>query len=131
MPLSGEGRKQILIVAEAPGQNEDEQGEPFVGRAGKLLDDIIGAIGLRRSDVYIANMVKCRPPGNRNPTQEEVEACIPFLYRQIQLIEPKVILAVGAVAAGYVSTTWLSRTTLTELAGGDRAELAIGGLLEH
>ena len=105
VPGVGDPNANFMIIGEGPGQNEDEQGEPFVGRAGKLLDDIIGAIGLSRADVYIANMVKCRPPENRNPTKEEVEACIPFLYRQIQLIEPKVILAVGAVAAGSLLGT--------------------------
>lgn len=105
VPGVGNPNADFMIIGEAPGQQEDEQGEPFVGRAGKLLDDIIGAIGLSRSEVYIANMVKCRPPQNRNPTPEEVAACIPYLYRQIQLIEPKVILAVGAVAAGSLLGT--------------------------
>lgn len=105
VPGVGNPNADFMIIGEGPGQNEDEQGEPFVGRAGKLLDDIIGAIGLSRSEVYIANMVKCRPPDNRNPKPEEIEACIPFLHRQIQLIAPKVILTVGAVAAGSLLGT--------------------------
>ncbi len=105
VPGVGNPNADFMIIGEGPGQNEDEQGVPFVGRAGKLLDDIIGAIGLQRPEVYIANMVKCRPPQNRNPKPEEVDACIPYLYRQIQLIEPKVILTVGAVAAGSLLGT--------------------------
>jgi uracil-DNA glycosylase len=108
--LHGLGRKQIvfgvgnpnadlMFVGEAPGADEDEQGEPFVGRAGQLLTKIIEAIGLKRQDVYIANVIKCRPPGNRNPEPDEVERCQPFLFRQIDAIKPKVIVALGKFAA--------------------------------
>ncbi len=108
--LHGLGRKQIvfgvgnptadlMFVGEAPGADEDEQGEPFVGRAGQLLTKIIEAIGLKREDVYIANVIKCRPPGNRNPEPDEVERCQPFLFRQIDAIKPKVIVALGKFAA--------------------------------
>jgi DNA polymerase len=104
------GRKQIvfgvgnpdadlMFVGEAPGADEDAQGEPFVGRAGQLLTKIIEAIGLKREDVYIANLIKCRPPGNRNPEPDEVEQCEPFLFRQIDTIKPKVIVALGKFAA--------------------------------
>jgi DNA polymerase len=104
------GRKQIvfgvgnpdadlMFVGEAPGADEDLQGEPFVGRAGQLLTKIIEAIGLRREDVYIANVIKCRPPQNRNPEQDEVESCEPFLFRQIDTIKPKVIVGLGTFAA--------------------------------
>ena len=104
------GRKQIvfgvgnpdadlMFVGEAPGADEDIQGEPFVGRAGQLLTKIIEAIDLRREDVYIANVIKCRPPGNRNPEPDEVEQCEPFLFRQIDTIKPKVIVALGKFAA--------------------------------
>jgi uracil-DNA glycosylase len=89
----------LMFVGEAPGADEDEQGEPFVGRAGQLLTKIIEAIGLRREDVYIANVIKCRPPGNRNPEPDEVERCEPFLFRQIDAIKPKVIVALGKFAA--------------------------------
>ena len=108
--LAGLGRKQIvfgvgnpnadlMFVGEAPGADEDIQGEPFVGRAGQLLTKIIEAIGLTRADVYIANVIKCRPPGNRNPEPDEVETCEPFLFRQIDTIRPKVIVALGTFAA--------------------------------
>jgi uracil-DNA glycosylase len=109
-PLHKQGRKQIvfgvgnpqadlMFVGEAPGADEDEQGEPFVGRAGQLLNNMIKAMGLRREDVYIANIIKCRPPGNRVPERDECETCSPFLMRQIAAIRPKVIVALGAVAA--------------------------------
>jgi uracil-DNA glycosylase len=89
-----------LFVGEGPGADEDEQGEPFVGQAGKLLDNMLGAIGLRRGrEVYIANVVKCRPPGNRTPTPDEAAACAPYLDRQIALLKPKLIVALGKTAA--------------------------------
>jgi DNA polymerase len=104
------GRKQIvfgvgnpsadlMFVGEAPGGDEDQQGIPFVGRAGQLLTKIIEAIELKREDVYIANVIKCRPPQNRNPEQDEVETCEPFLFQQIDIIKPKVIVALGTFAA--------------------------------
>ena len=104
------GRKQVvfgvgnpdadlMFVGEAPGADEDIQGEPFVGRAGQLLTKIIEAIGLQRGDVYIANVIKCRPPGNRNPEPDEVERCEPFLFRQIDMVKPKVVVALGKFAA--------------------------------
>ena len=88
-----------MFIGEAPGADEDQQGEPFVGRAGQLLNKMIKAMGLRREEVYIANIVKCRPPGNRTPEREECETCSPFLMRQIAAIQPKAIVALGAVAA--------------------------------
>jgi len=89
-----------LFVGEGPGADEDEQGEPFVGQAGRLLDSMLAAAGLKRGrEVYIANVVKCRPPGNRTPTQEESAACAPYLDRQIELIAPKLIVALGKTAA--------------------------------
>ncbi len=96
----GEGNPnaQILFIAEAPGQTEDETGRPFVGRAGKLLDNMILSMGLKREDVYIANIVKCRPPGNRKPKQDEMDACKHFLLSQIDIIKPKVIVALGNTA---------------------------------
>jgi uracil-DNA glycosylase len=95
----GNPRAELMFIGEAPGADEDEQGEPFVGRAGQLLNNMIKAMGLRREDVYIANIIKCRPPGNRTPERDECETCSPFLMRQIAVIEPKVIVALGAVAA--------------------------------
>ena len=95
----GNPNADLMFVGEAPGADEDIQGEPFVGRAGQLLTKIIEAIGLRREDVYIANVIKCRPPNNRNPEPDEVEQCQPFLFRQIDTIKPKVIVALGKFAA--------------------------------
>jgi len=95
----GNPRAQWMIIGEAPGADEDRQGEPFVGRAGKLLNNMLLAVGLKREEVYIANIVKCRPPGNRDPQAEEAQSCAPYLARQIALIRPKIILAVGRIAA--------------------------------
>ena len=95
----GDPRAQLMFVGEGPGADEDAQGEPFVGRAGQLLNNMIKAMGLRREDVYIANIVKCRPPGNRQPERDEAETCSPFLMRQIGAIKPKVLVALGATAA--------------------------------
>jgi uracil-DNA glycosylase family 4 len=95
----GNPNADLMFVGEAPGADEDVQGEPFVGRAGQLLTKIIEAIGLTRDGVYIANVIKCRPPGNRNPEPDEVEQCEPFLFRQIDTIRPKVIVALGKFAA--------------------------------
>jgi len=95
----GNPRAELMFIGEAPGADEDEQGEPFVGRAGQLLNNMIKAMGLRREDIYIANIIKCRPPGNRTPERDECETCSPFLMRQIEVIGPKAIVALGAVAA--------------------------------
>ena len=95
----GNPNADLMFVGEAPGADEDIQGEPFVGRAGQLLTKIIEAIDLKREDVYIANVIKCRPPGNRNPEPDEVEQCEPFLFRQIDIIKPRVIVALGKFAA--------------------------------
>ncbi len=103
-----------LIIGEAPGADEDRQGEPFVGRAGQLLNAMLQALGLARQDVYIANILKCRPPQNRDPKAEEVAHCMPWLQRQIQLIQPKVILALGRIAAQNLLQT---NTSLGRLRG--------------
>jgi DNA polymerase len=95
----GNPKAELMFVGEGPGADEDAQGEPFVGRAGQLLNNMIKAMGIERKDVYIANIVKCRPPGNRTPEREECDTCSPFLMRQIAAIKPKVIVALGAVAA--------------------------------
>ena len=95
----GNPKAELMFVGEGPGADEDEQGEPFVGRAGQLLNNMIKAMGITREDVYIANIVKCRPPGNRTPEREECETCSPFLMRQIAVIRPKVVVALGAVAS--------------------------------
>jgi uracil-DNA glycosylase len=95
----GNPHADLMFIGEGPGADEDAQGEPFVGRAGQLLNNMIKAMGIRREDVYIANVVKCRPPGNRTPERDECETCSPFLMRQIAVIKPKVVVALGAVAA--------------------------------
>ncbi|MEB3825350.1 MAG: uracil-DNA glycosylase [Desulfurococcales archaeon] len=108
-PVPGEGslNAEIMFVGEAPGKNEDIQGRPFVGKAGELLNELLTLIGLKRSDVYITNVVKCRPPRNRDPRPEEVKACLPYLRRQIRIIKPKIIVCLGRFAG----------STLFELAG--------------
>ena len=95
----GNPSADLMFVGEAPGADEDAQGVPFVGRAGQLLTKMIEAMGLTRDDVYIANVLKCRPPGNRNPEPDEIETCEPFLFRQLASIDPKVVIALGAFAA--------------------------------
>ncbi len=95
----GDPKAELMFIGEAPGADEDQQGEPFVGRAGQLLNNMIKAMGLEREQVYIANIIKCRPPNNRTPEREECETCSPFLMRQVATIKPKVIVALGAVAA--------------------------------
>ncbi|MGH7818762.1 MAG: uracil-DNA glycosylase [Candidatus Binatia bacterium] len=111
----GNPHADVLFVGEGPGEEEDRKGEPFVGRAGQLLTDIITrGMGLRRSDVYIANVVKCRPPGNRNPEPDEIAACQPFLVRQLEAIRPKVIVALGKFAAQTLLET---TTPISKLRG--------------
>lgn len=105
VPGVGHARADLLIIGEAPGQEEDRRGEPFVGRAGQLLDRMLAAIGLDREVVFITNVLKCRPPRNRDPKPEEALACAPWLRRQIELIEPKVILSVGRVSAQQLLET--------------------------
>jgi len=114
----GNPNADLMFVGEAPGADEDIQGEPFVGRAGQLLTKIIEAIGLTRGDVYIANVIKCRPPGNRNPEPDEVEQCEPFLFRQIDTIKPKVIVALGKFAAQCLLKT---ETPISRLRGQEFA----------
>ena len=96
---TGDPHAELMFIGEGPGADEDQQGLPFVGRAGQLLNNMITAMGLQREQVYIANIVKCRPPGNRTPERDECEMCSPFLMRQIRVVRPKVIVALGATAA--------------------------------
>ena len=96
---TGDPHAELMFIGEGPGADEDEQGLPFVGRAGQLLNNMIAAMGLKREQVYIANIVKCRPPGNRTPERDECETCSPFLMRQINVVRPKIIVALGATAA--------------------------------
>jgi uracil-DNA glycosylase family 4 len=99
VPGEGNPNARIVFVGEGPGADEDAQGRPFVGRSGQLLDKIIAAMGLKRSDVFICNVIKCRPPDNRDPRPEEIISCMPYLQRQIELINPEIIVALGAHAA--------------------------------
>jgi DNA polymerase len=103
---------KLVLIGEAPGADEDEQGEPFVGRAGQLLNKILAAVQLRREDVYICNILKCRPPNNRDPLPDEVEACEPFLKKQLEIINPKLVLCLGRIAA---QTLLKTNATLSEL----------------
>ncbi len=106
-PVLGEGnpRAEIMFIGEAPGQKEDELGRPFVGAAGQFLSELLESIGLKREDVYISNVVKYRPPGNRDPTPEEKEACMPWLMAELALINPWVIVPLGRHALGHFFTT--------------------------
>jgi DNA polymerase len=119
----GNPRAELMFVGEAPGADEDLQGEPFVGRAGQLLTKIIEAIGLSRSDVYIANVIKCRPPGNRDPMPDEIEACEPYLFRQIEFIEPRVIATLGNFATKLLSGKQLGITRVH----GQAQDVTLGG----
>jgi len=105
VPGEGNPNAQIVFVGEGPGADEDAQGRPFVGRAGQLLDKVIAAMGLKRSDIFICNILKCRPPDNRDPRPEEIISCLPYLQRQIELINPDVIVALGAHAARTLLNT--------------------------
>lgn len=105
VPGEGHPKARIMFVGEAPGADEDAQGRPFIGRAGQLLEKIIIACGLKREDVFIGNILKCRPPGNRDPRPEEIVSCLPYLQRQIESIEPEIIVALGAHAARTLLNT--------------------------
>jgi len=118
VPGEGPLDASVMVVGEAPGRREDEEGRPFVGAAGKLLDALLELAGLSRGAVYITNIVKCRPPGNRDPKEEEIEACIPYLLRQIALIKPKLVIAVGRHAARTLyRLAGLQWTSMTRLHG--------------
>ncbi len=110
----GNPRADIMIIGEAPGRDEDIEGKPFVGRSGQLLDKMLKAISLDRDKVYIANIVPWRPPGNRNPTKDEIASCLPFLHRQIELVNPKIIMTLGAPAA---HTLFYCTTPISKLRG--------------
>ncbi|MHC4542774.1 MAG: uracil-DNA glycosylase, partial [Planctomycetota bacterium] len=105
VPGEGNPNARILFIGEAPGADEDAQGRPFVGRAGQLLDKVIEACGLKRKGVFIGNILKCRPPDNRDPRAEEIISCLPYLQRQIETIEPEIIVALGAHAARTLLNT--------------------------
>jgi uracil-DNA glycosylase family 4 len=111
---NGNADAELMFVGEAPGAEEDRQGLPFVGRAGKLLDELLGGIEMARADVFVANVLKCRPPGNRDPQPEEIDSCRPYLERQIELIEPKVIATLGNFATKLLTD---SRVGITRVRG--------------
>jgi len=106
--VPGEGNENavIMFVGEAPGKNEDEQGRPFVGKAGQFLDEVLGENNIERKDVYITNVVKCRPPNNRDPLPDEIKACSPYLELQIEMIKPRIIVALGRFAADFLLTLY-------------------------
>ena len=103
-PVVGEGgnKRRVMFIGEAPGKWEDLKGRPFVGQAGKFLDELLSSIGLTRDDVYITNIVKCRPPGNRDPEENEIKKCVPYLDRQISILKPKIICPLGRFSSGYI-----------------------------
>ena len=103
-PVIGQGNHQadIVLVAEAPGANENRSGRPFYGQAGKVLDELLESVNLKREDIYITNILKCRPPGNRNPKLEEIQACTPFLLRQLKIIQPRIVGCLGSFASHFI-----------------------------
>ncbi len=113
VPASGPASADLMFIGEAPGQREDEQGLPFVGPSGRFLDELLASIGRSRETVYICNIVKCRPPGNRDPQPEEIAACQPFLDRQIEIVNPKVIATLGR----YSMARWFAGTTISRVHG--------------
>ena len=121
---SGDPDADLMFVGEAPGFHEDQQGVPFVGQAGKLLERLLGEIGLQRSDVWITNVLKCRPPGNRDPLPAEIESCEPHLFRQIELIRPKLVATLGNFATKLLSGSPLGITRVH----GVEQEVSLGGL---
>src|SRR3989337_222023 len=124
---SGSPHAELMLVGEAPGFHEDQQGVPFVGQAGKLLDRLLGGIGLTRADVFVANVLKCRPPGNRDPLPEEIAACEPHLFRQIELIEPKLVAPLGNFATKLLS----GRAAGITRVHGQEQEVTLGARTVH
>ncbi len=120
---AGNPAADLMFVGEAPGFHEDKQGVPFVGQAGKLLDKLLAGIGLERSEVYIANVLKCRPPGNRDPQPDEIESCEPHLFRQIELIQPRVVATLGNFATKLLSGKPAGITRVH----GQEQEVTVGG----
>jgi uracil-DNA glycosylase family 4 len=120
---NGDPDADLMFVGEAPGFHEDKQGFPFVGQAGKLLDQLLGGIGLSRGEVYVANVLKCRPPGNRDPMQDEIEACESHLFRQVELIQPKVVATLGNFSTKLLSGKQLGITRVH----GQTQQVTLGG----
>ena len=124
---AGNANADLMFVGEAPGANEDKQGLPFVGRAGQLLSGLLQEIGIERSDVFITNVICCRPPGNRDPLPEEIEACKPYLYKKIELIEPKVICTLGNFATKLLTG---NPTGITKVHGRPQEREVAGRVLQ-
>lgn len=124
VPGEGPEKATVMFIGEAPGFHENQQGRPFVGAAGKFLDELLASINLRREDVYICNVVKCRPPGNRDPLPEEIEACRPFLDRQIELVRPKIIITLGR----YSMARYFPNASISQIHGRPRK---IGGVIYY
>ncbi len=125
VPSVGHPKAKLVFVGEAPGAEEDKQGIPFVGRGGQLLDKILAAIDLSREDVHILNILKCRPPGNRNPAPDEIVACRPFLERQLEILEPKIIVALGLFAGQWLTGKKVSLTKLRETGPHEYAGITV------
>lgn len=125
-PVPGEGPEdaEIMFIGEAPGFHEDQQGRPFVGAAGRFLEELLESIGLKRDQVYITNVIKCRPPGNRDPLPEEIEACKPFLDRQVELIQPKLVVTLGRFSMARV----FPKARISRIHGQPRK---IGGIIYY
>ncbi len=121
----GDTDARLMLVGEAPGKNEDLQGEPFVGAAGQLLDELMGEVGLTRSEVYIANVLKCRPPGNRDPREDEIDACKGYLREQIRMIHPEVVVTLGNFATKLLVPTQMGITRMR----GQRIDWWLGATL--
>ncbi|MCD6414297.1 MAG: uracil-DNA glycosylase [Candidatus Diapherotrites archaeon] len=120
VPGAGSLNSRVVFIGEAPGYWEDQKGEPFVGAAGRILDELLGSIGLNRGDVFITNVVKCRPPGNRDPLPEEIKACKPFLEKQIEAIKPRVIVTLGRFAMEYIFKKYgLPEAKISQVHGKD------------
>ncbi|MFB6215814.1 MAG: uracil-DNA glycosylase family protein [Candidatus Aenigmatarchaeota archaeon] len=118
VPGEGDGDADIMLVGEGPGKNEDIEGRPFVGRAGEILDKLLDSVGLDRNEIYITNIVKCRPPENRNPRKDEIETCTPYLDEQISIIEPDVISPLGSFATAYILDKYdLDKGKISEVHG--------------
>lgn len=124
VPGEGPENADVMFIGEAPGFHENQQGRPFVGAAGKFLEELLASIDLRREDVYICNVIKCRPPGNRDPLSEEIEACRPFLDRQIELVRPKIIITLGR----HSMARYFPNATISQIHGRPRK---MGGVIYY